>query len=237
MRRSTASLLKCATVLLCRAAAPHRDFLHGDFTEVAAAVDPRAGELSVSSASVPIPHSETFVKSLFTSTGDFDVAHQPTGSAAQDRVVCNTELSNNPFQASCIEIRLPQHNKPVQTRKKKLNFAHLRHKSHLRKEAMTCGIAADQQATSEEASNAADPYRNMEELNTNMDEAEVVFYYETSTDKGLMGFQYVAAQVQADILPGRCENATAVGGFATWIVPRPKYLEILRETPQLENAH
>ena len=152
---------------------------------------------------------------LMKSSADWNVAEAPTGSAGQDRVLHNMNLAENPYQASCMEIRMPTKKKTIQVRKRSLNFEALR-----RRREQVAGNSAES------------CYRTSHDVAK--DEAEVVFYYETSTDKGLEGFQYIAGQVEEKVLPGRCENATGVAGFAIWIVSRREYLDLMKSRPQIE---
>lgn len=166
--------------------------------------------------------AQAFARSLLTATKDFDVAHQPTGTAACDRVVSNTAMRANPYQPSCIEIRLPQAKVPLSSRKMKLDFTRMRHERDVA-----------HRSTQPADDDGASTYRSMEDAGSEFADAEVFIYYETSTDQGLQGFQYIAAQVKTGLLPGRCENATAVGGFATWIVSRQEYIALVTGKAQI----
>jgi hypothetical protein len=58
---------------------------------------------------------------------------------------------------------------------------------------------------------------------------ELVFYYETSTAEGLAGFRHIARLVFLGLAPGRTENNMSCG-FATWVVEKEAYLQMMQST-------
>lgn len=136
-----------------------------------------------------------------------EVSVGPTGHASRHRLVNNMSCNSRPWEPSCVEIRNTKKHDEVQER--------LAHQSP---SGRTRAVNIPRPAVPLESSTD--------------DPVEVVFYFETSNDEGLRGFQRVAEQVLRGELPGECRNTTGQGGFATWSVPRPQFMLLM--APMLE---
>eukprot|EP00744_Colponema_vietnamica_P006931 GILI01010013.1.p1 GENE.GILI01010013.1~~GILI01010013.1.p1 ORF type:complete len:339 (-),score=56.95 GILI01010013.1:213-1229(-) len=146
--------------------------------------------------------------------------HAVTGSAGSSRITHNLNHDNARWQASCVEVRQKEqkngdeHENPVIARRNK----------QFGKQMPWEKTAVEMQGKFPKSDKfPAD------------DDVEIVFYFETHDFEGvgLSGYQNIAARVSDGDLPGECSNLTAVGGYATWTVPRSEFVALSESKPLL----
>jgi hypothetical protein len=158
-----------------------------------------------------------------------EVGVGPTGHGSRHRLVNNTSCHTRPWEPSCVEIR---NNKTYDEAQE--SFAHTSAGGRTR----SVNIPKPSMQNSKDAAGAS-PRTVMGSSGqchsmSDDDPVEVVFYFETSSDEGLQGFQDVAEKVSKGELPGECRNTTGQGGFATWCVPRTQFMPLV--APLLANS-